>query len=229
MNLQFRGGTEKSPVRNHNEDRLWISSDGLACAVLDGCGMWGSAAEAILESLANQPISRLASPESLRSAVHKAEERWLSIAATDRRLRGAATTLDLLVAVEDGVFAAHVGDGRIYRVRGDQFEQVSTDHTWVAEQVARGELTPEEAATDPRANVITRALGLARGTEPEIVHVPLAPGDFVVACTDGIWHQLPMAELSTRLRTMAPEEVVHWALRAATLDNGTIVVGLATD
>jgi protein phosphatase len=229
MNLQFFAGTDRSPVRAHNEDRFWLSPDGRACAVLDGCGMRGRAADVIVESLEGQRVSSFTSPDAVRAAVNEAEEAWLNAMQKQRELRGGGTTLDLLVVVDDGLLVAHVGDGRVYRVHGERVEQVSTDHTLVAELVARGELTTQEAPTHPHRNVITRALGGARYTEPEIIQLSLSSGDFVVACTDGIWHQLPASEFPTALRTMAPQHFVSWALRAATLDNGTIAVGVVVD
>jgi len=107
--------------------------------------------------------------------------------ARDRpRLTGMGTTLTLAVFTGDLVEIGHIGDSRAYRYREGKLEQLTRDHSLVAEMVASGELRPEEAATHPFRSVITRALGLESAVSVDLVQSDLLPGDRFLLCSDGL-------------------------------------------
>ena len=99
----------------------------------------------------------------------------------------------------------HSGDSRLYHFRGDKLVQRTRDHSYVQALVDRGELTEEEAADDPRSNVLLHCLGTE--TEPLLSQRSLGkllPGDVILACSDGVWHHINTAELELVAGQLAP-------------------------
>jgi protein phosphatase len=92
-----------------------------------------------------------------------------------------------------------VGDSRAYRLRGDRLEQITTDHSLVAELVESGVLTPEEAERHPQRSAITRAVGTERAIEVDVFTVPAEPGDLVLLCSDGLTDMLSEDEIAAVL------------------------------
>src|SRR5262245_65530725 len=91
-----------------------------------------------------------------------------------------------LVGSADLVAIGHVGDSRAYRLRDGRLEQLTDDHSLVAELVRRGELSPEEAAVHPQRSVITRALGTEADVDVDAFTVDARPGDVFLLCSDGL-------------------------------------------
>jgi len=81
---------------------------------------------------------------------------------------------------------AHVGDSRIYLMREGDIQALTVDHSWVAEQVAQGHMTEEEAECSPRRNIVTRALGVESTVEIEATELPVYQGDLLLLCSDGL-------------------------------------------
>jgi protein phosphatase len=117
--------------------------------------------------------------ESANDAVYQA-------ALENEGMSGMGTTFSALGEEGDEVFLAHVGDSRVYLVRGGAILQVTTDHTLVEEMVRKGMLTPREARFHPRRNIITRALGTEPRVEIDIIELRARPGDVFFLCSDGM-------------------------------------------
>src|SRR4029077_15004550 len=108
-------------------------------------------------------------------------------AASDASVSGMGTTMTVAVVSDDGkVTIGHVGDSRAYRLRHDRLEQLTDDHSLVAELVRRGELTPEQAAVHPQRSVITRALGTEADVDVDVFSVEAEDGDLYLLCSDGL-------------------------------------------
>lgn len=112
------------------------------------------------------------------------------------RERGAAmgTTLTAVLLLEGRYYISHVGDGRVY-VMGNGMEQLTTDQTYVAREVARGHMTPEQAQNDARRNVLLQSIGTVRGVEPDFLKGDFYAGDSFLVCSDGFRHKLAEIEL----------------------------------
>jgi len=95
----------------------------------------------------------------------------------------------------------NVGDSRAYLLRDGQLRQISLDHSWIAERVAIGLLTPEEAAAHPGKNILTRNLGFSPETEPSVAELTLQDGDRLLLCSDGLYGVLEEREMEQLLRT----------------------------
>jgi protein phosphatase len=122
----------------------------------------------------------------MESAVQAATYFVFSMAEIDRAKTGMGTTISALLILGDYAITAQVGDSRIYRVEGEEVEQLTEDHTLIAWQLKQGLITPQEAARSPHRNVITRAVGNREYVQVDTRWVPLAPGSRFLLCSDGL-------------------------------------------
>jgi serine/threonine protein phosphatase PrpC len=221
--------TDIGASRTQNQDRIWSSESEQALAVLDGCGGEGRPADAVLVSITSalaRRVGPLTEPELL--AIYRSANAALAAAMkADESARG-GTTLDLLT-FGDTLLGLHIGDGRVYRVREGAIRQLSTDHRWVAERVALGELTESEAERHPRRNVITRAMVGSERDEPEILRSDIIARDIFIACTDGVWGAVSANILASQVSRpdigMGLDEL--FAMSRASNDNMSIALALA--
>jgi protein phosphatase len=170
-------------------------------------------------------------PHSLRfkDAIRRAHDAMLNAIRDDLRLQGMGTTVAGLL-VRDGVGAvAHVGDSRVYRLRGGELSLLTRDHTWVNEQVVAGFLTEEQARTHPLRNVVTRALGGEAEVMVDVQEVELRKGDLYLVCSDGLTSMLTDAEIKSRLVSGKPLDEICRSLIADAnerggVDNITVII-----
>lgn len=108
---------------------------------------------------------------------------------------GMATTIVIVYVHQGKAYITNVGDSRAYLYRSGVLTQLTEDHTYVNELVKSGVLTAEEAEVDSRKNVITKALGAQAKVEPDFYQVDIAKGDFLLACTDGLYDEVSDEEI----------------------------------
>lgn len=99
---------------------------------------------------------------------------------------GMGTTVVAARLDKQALSVAHVGDSRLYLVRQGVIQALTTDHSWVAEQVAQGIMTQEEAERSPKRNMVTRALGIDRTVAVDVVEIPVHDNDLLLLCSDGL-------------------------------------------
>ena len=150
-------------------------------------------------------------------------------AAADRELQGMGTTLTAAAIIGRDLFIAHIGDSRCYIINSRETLRVTRDHSVVQQLVDAGMITQEEARTHPRRNEITRVLGYARDSSPDLIHVRLYDGDSVLLCSDGLCGVLTdekIAEtvMGTHDLKRACKELVDRANLAGGPDNISIVM-----
>ena len=180
--------TDVGRARERNEDAAFVGK--AVFAVADGLG--GHNAGEVASNLALGPVASLDEMEPRKAshhvadAVRKSNRAVFDRAQQDAELKGMGTTMTAVVVSEGIAHIAHVGDSRCYLVRGGQIEQLSHDHTLVARMVSEGKLTAEQAEVHPQRSILTRALGADRDVDVEEVNVPLATGDRLVLCSDGL-------------------------------------------
>jgi len=124
---------------------------------------------------------------------------------------------------------AHVGDSRAYILRGEQLEQLTKDLSFVAEQVRRGMMTPEEASASRMQNVLIRALGIDPEVEVDVDEELLMEGETLLLCSDGLTHELSDAQIAAVLRDPdnaheAATRLIDLANEAGGRDNTTVIV-----
>ena len=140
------------------------------------------------------------------------------------------STLTFGVVKNRTLWIAHVGDSRCYALAGGKIEQLTKDHSWVAEQVRHGVLSKEEAVGHPQNNVITQAMGIDPNIEPQIVGREVKSGEQYVFCTDGLTRHVSEKEILKAINDnphpqRACDYLIELANQRGGEDNITIVLG----
>ncbi|MET1021557.1 MAG: protein phosphatase 2C domain-containing protein [Arthrobacter sp.] len=233
LRLRCGYGTDRGLRREMNEDSF-IAADPVF-AVADGMGGHeaGEVASGIcVRTLAAVP--ELASGQRIATA-GVVQEALLTADESIRQATGAraGTTLSGVVVVEQlGIphwLVLNIGDSRTYRLSKGTLRQLSVDHSEVQELVDAGEISPAEAAVHPRRHVVTRALGAGDEAEADYWLVPVAEGDRILVCSDGLNGELDDARIAGILRSQADpqaavDELIQAALRSGGRDNVTCIV-----
>jgi len=177
-----------------------------------------------------EPDRRFSTPTNrLASALRFANQVIHRAARTHPGQEGMGTTV-VAALLEGAVLSvAHVGDSRMYLIRGEAIRPLTADHALVAEQVRLGLLTEEQARLSPLRGVLTRAVGLEETVEVELDEVPLMPEDSFVLCSDGLTRAVtPPEVLETVLHVPEPqaasERLVDLANAAGGEDNTTVIL-----
>lgn len=239
MRLQMAALTHKGRVRENNEDSVFFDVRDRVAIVCDGMG--GHAGGHIASELAVRVISnglRQLKPgdwseedkvvESMKLAVFGANDHILSRARLDPSLFDMGTTVVACGFMDDRVITANVGDSRIYRIADAAIEQVSSDHSLVAERVKAGLLDPRSEEASLLANIVTRALGMDQITV-DITIEDLRPGDVYLLCSDGLCDMVDDDEMLQVVTTAANLELaclglVDLANERGGVDNITVAL-----
>jgi len=165
----------------------------------------------------------------LRTAISVANEKIQDYTAQHAESRGMGTTVVIGLVHDDRLVLAHVGDSRAYLFRGGTLQALTSDHSWVNEQVRMGFLSLSEAQKHPFRNVITKALGTKGDALADVVEVPMMAGDVVLLCTDGLNTMVSDEEIASVLgsqRELEPacEALVDVANKAGGEDNITVLL-----
>jgi protein phosphatase len=167
---------------------------------------------------------------ALVDAFKAAHQRIQQHAAAHPALEGMGTTATAVVLLSSQLLYAHVGDSRLYLVRGNTISRLTRDHSYVGRLVQSGVITPEEADKHPQRHILTAALGAGPEAEPEIGSglIPVNAGDVVMVCTDGLWSLVTDEEIRQTVVQHAPLEacraLVEMAKRRGGPDNITVQV-----
>jgi protein phosphatase len=144
-------------------------------------------------------------------------------------LAGMGTTLTLIEFGEGSVARmAHVGDSRAYMWRNGEMEQITDDHTVVAEHIAAGRISEHDAASHPQRSMLTRVLGMTPDVEIDVADIEVQPGDRFLICSDGLTNMVDDRQVARIIGKGSPEEaawtLIEEANRAGGQDNVTVVV-----
>jgi PPM family protein phosphatase len=237
MQVTAHGTTHRGLVRPGNEDSFYCGRRVLAVA--DGLG--GHAAGEIASALAIGPLEALDGREyacadlaaALAAAVREGNAAVYRDAEAHPDHHGMGTTVTAAVVCDGRAHLAHVGDSRAYLLRpGGDLRQLTTDHGPVAEAVAAGLLTPEQAAVHPERSLLSRVVGLEPDVTVDVYDpVGLGAGDRLLLCSDGLTEALAEADIA---RILAADEdpagvcdaLVDATLAAGAPDNVTVVVAV---
>ncbi len=231
--IQYGHGSHPGHKRLHNED-TYLADPGLGLwLVADGMG--GHAHGEVASALARDEIQRVvAAGGDLEMAIRQAAER-ISLRSRDPSQRAdlpMGTTIAVVQAGESGFNAAWVGDSRIYLWHGDGgLQQISRDHSYVEHLVQKGALTPSQARSHPKRNVVTQALGVTDGDFLQIAGVSQnwTRQMQLLICSDGLTEELEDGQIAGIFaKDHGPQETVdhliHAALHAGGSDNITVLV-----
>ena len=215
--------TDTGLVRDQNEDSVAPRDMGMetgrfVVGVADGMG--GHRHGEVASDIALE--AALETDGDARQRVRAANRAVVEAGDDDPDLKGMGTTLTLAVFDGTDLEIGHVGDSRAYLLRGGELEQLTTDHSLVAEMVARGDITADEAAVHPYRSVITRAIGLQREVEIDRFHCRIEAGDRVLLCSDGLTGMVPAERiLEIMVGEPNPTETV-WSLIEAANEAGGV-------
>jgi len=248
MTIEMYAATDVGMKRNHNEDFVGITPSHGFAVLADGMGGHNAGEVAsemsveiatgfLKENLTELAIAEI-DPETgftreselAKQAAMMANDVIFSTAQQNAECAGMGTTLVIAVFYGDRLSAAHVGDSRMYRLRNETLTHVTEDHSLIQEQVRRGLLTAEEARNSNIKNLVTRALGVEEGVEPDVVEDIVQAGDIYLLCSDGLTDVLPdeavrltMLEHLHDKKAMAAE-LIQMANDAGGPDNISVIV-----
>jgi len=212
--------TLKGIGREQNEDHVGSvipaaeiarARKGVICAIADGVGGHGAghiASAAAVKALLDDyyaPSSSTNVKQALRRAMATANLRVNGLSDDHAEYRHMATTLTVVVLVGASAHVGHVGDSRVYHLRGDSWKQITQDHTEVAQLVELGIVKPEMAIGHPFRHVLTRSVGQQPAMEPDFFQISIQPGDIMVQCTDGVWSEMEDREMAKIVRFREPQ------------------------
>ena len=205
MKVQIAGKTDIGKKRKHNEDNLLIEEKHNLFLVCDGMG--GHNAGEIASKHACETIKEFfldftnkininldeqftILPQDSRgfiTAIQLSNQRIFQDSQINRKRKGMGTTIAGLLINQNGYATiVNVGDSRVYRLRGNHFEQLTQDHTWLNELFEDGEISEKEATNSSEKNVITRALGIAPKVKIDVRLEPIQEKDIFLICSDGL-------------------------------------------
>jgi protein phosphatase len=228
--VEQAGRTDVGRQRSANEDSLAIRPP--MFAVADGMG--GAKAGEVASALAVEAVERAVDSNEpveahLAGIVREANRRIYDLAVADESHRGMGTTLTLAKVHGDEISLAHVGDSRAYRMRDSELEQVTRDHSLVAELERSGQITAEAAEHHPQRSIITRALGPEPDVEVDTYTLAGRDGDVFLICSDGLTSMISNDEVTSILRSSrsldeAADALIRAANQSGGKDNITVIL-----
>ena len=231
LQLRYVAHSEIGPIRKNNQDSGFASPHLLVVA--DGMG--GAAAGDLASAVAIDTVRHVDPATSgeqmlavLGSAVGQANERIAHLVDADPSLDGMGTTFTgaLFDGVELGL--AHIGDSRAYRLREDHLERLTHDHSWVQSLVDDGKISEADAAIHPHRSLLLKVLNGQPANDPDLALVPVAAGDRLMFCSDGVCGLIDDEEIEAAPRLpaldAAVERLVSEALDEGGIDNITVIV-----
>lgn len=242
--VEIAFASDPGQVREANEDSYMVVADpdpallarrGRLMLVADGMG------GAVGGERASSEVARTVTdayfgdlevsiPDALGAALHRANDDVHRMAHEDPDLRGMGSTCTVAVIHDGHAWIGHVGDTRCYRVRRGGIEQLTHDHSVIAQMLRDNLISPTEAETHPKRNVILRSIGPKPTVEVDVLGpLPLEPGDRLVLCSDGLTGHVRDAEIAELVDRLPPgkavEELVALANARGGEDNITVLVG----
>jgi protein phosphatase len=226
--LQAAGRTDVGLHRTENEDSYLIDPTIGLCVLADGMGGHASgrlastiAVNAIAEMLRNPSMLPTDGVDPLVRAIQEANTRIWTESQASPQHRGMGTTVVAIRAEGDLIHLAHVGDSRIYRLRGDELVQVTRDHSLINLYADDPALAAQFGP--PHSNIIVRAVGLREAVDVDCRPVSMEPGDEYVLCCDGLTDMVDdwiIREVLVGGRGLDPAETCEALVRAALANGG---------
>ena len=255
MRIRSSGITDVGLKRDGNEDSFSVDDSLGLYVVADGMGghLAGEVASRIAVDIINKSFRKWVEEDAGEDMIYGGRDETLSregnyilggirlankvvyeLALEQKQYQGMGTTIVVLLVTPSMIIAANVGDSRIYLVRDGELEMLSKDHSIVAEQVAMGMMTEEEAARSSMKHVLTRNLGSSEDVEPEIFELEPSNKDRYILCSDGLTDLVSNEEILEVIESAkVPEELckdfVRTVLERGAHDNTTIVSVFISD
>ncbi len=241
--MRISSYTHLGMVRRNNEDSClvippWSGSaiEKQACLFAVADGMGGQNAGEVASAIAMKTVAEWFSANARNSmSVQMVEEMFAQTNSAvwgysqeHPETSGMGNTLTMLVAWGNRALVGHIGDSRLYRLRGDSMIQLTNDHSLVAEQVRLGKLTPEQARVHPTRHILSRVMGSRQFVVPDIFETEIQVNDVFMMCSDGVSGMIDDVAIKEIMTANLPEnaalKLIEAANRAGGKDNSTAVV-----
>ena len=246
--LEITSCTDPGMVRSHNEDSVAADPVNGLAVLADGMGGYNAGevasgmattviATEVAQVLAKTPPheqeesgGNVVAERLLREQILKANTSIYQAAQSQPQYAGMGTTLVVCLFYDNRVMVAHIGDSRLYRLRGEEFTQITRDHSLLQEQIDSGLITLEQAKFAQHKNLVTRALGIDPAVEPEIREYRTEPGDIYLLCSDGLCDMVADEDISMTLEALganlnlAAQQLVQMANDNGGKDNVSVIL-----
>ncbi|MBM0740700.1 Stp1/IreP family PP2C-type Ser/Thr phosphatase [Phormidium sp. CLA17] len=230
------GLTDVGVVRKVNQDNYYIDPEGRFFIVADGMGGHAGGEEA--SHLATQTIQAYLekswhTAESSKIILEQALLEANQAIINDQRQHPArsdmGTTVVVLLFRDEQPLCAHIGDSRLYRLRGAKLDQITEDHTWVALAIRMGEISPDQARVHPWRHVLAQCLGREDLRQIDVQPVQIQPSDRLLLCSDGLTEELSDQVIASQLKSIrvcekAAAALINAAKEHGGRDNITVIV-----
>ena len=217
--LEIVSQTNPGMVRSHNEDSVTYDAEIGLVVLADGMGGYnaGEVASGIAVSVMSSEVRHHlenARPETLDSSgkelgvtllrdnVKKANLSIFRAAQSQPQYTGMGTTIVTALFYDDRVAVAHIGDSRMYRLRGEELESITRDHSLLQEQIDSGLISKEDARLSKNKNLVTRAVGIDAEVDPELHVHEVQVGDIYLLCSDGLNDMVEDGDIGTTLQML---------------------------
>lgn len=237
-------------VRAHNEDSVSVDAGAGLVVLADGMGGYnaGEVASGIAISVTTTEIARRLKLESaaaktdksaqaqdnavilLRNNIQKANSSIYHASQSQPQYAGMGTTIVAGLFYDNRVAVAHIGDSRMYRLRGGKLTAVTRDHSLLQEQIDSGLISVADARFSKNKNLVTRAVGIDPAVEPEIHVYPVQIGDVYLLCSDGLNDMVEDADIESAVYAMqanlplAAEQLIQMANDNGGRDNVSVIL-----
>ena len=246
--LEIASHTDPGMVRTNNEDSIASVPDKGLVVLADGMGGYnaGEVASGMATTVLTTELRQLledhapyavdpqsgqkAAVKMLQQQIAKANTTIYQASQSQPQYAGMGTTLVLALFYDNKVMVAHIGDSRLYRMRGNEFSQVSKDHSLLQEQIDAGMLTKEQAKLSSNKNLVTRAMGIDPAVEAEIREYETRSGDIYLLCSDGLSDMVNDEDIGMTLQALranlnlAAQQLVQMANDNGGRDNVSVIL-----
>jgi protein phosphatase len=233
--LEVASATHPGKVRSHNEDSIAADAEVGLAVLADGMGGYnaGEVASGIAVAMIAAELKKALADNKAGALDDSGAERLLGehamkanaaiyqAAQNQAQYSGMGTTLVVALWYDNRMAVGHIGDSRLYRLRGDVLEQVTRDHSLLQEQIDSGMITREQARYSQNKNLVTRAVGIDPEVDAELHTYPVQPGDIYLLCSDGLSDMVTDEDIQhtlSSLRANLPLAAEHLVQQAN--DNG---------
>jgi protein phosphatase len=235
--LEIVTRSDSGMVRSHNEDSVLANPAGGFVVLADGMGGYNAGevasgmATVLLGAALEKSFATGAPHEGegdkvrvhavLEEEIARANSSIYQAAQSQPQYSGMGTTLVLGLFYDDTLTVAHIGDSRLYRLRGEDFKPITRDHSLLQEQIDSGMITPEQARHSQNKNLVTKALGIDPAVDAEIHDYDVEPGDIYLLCSDGLNDMVEDEEIGMTLQALSANlELCAGQLVQMANDNG---------
>ena len=233
--------SDRGKLREQNEDYYYVSDENKIPALyMLADGMGGYEGGEVASRLAIDAAARYIGNhfdliehmkedilELIEDAMKYANEIVFDVAKNSEDLQSMGTTLEICLIYNNRAYIGHIGDSRIYRIRGKIIRKLTTDHSYVEQLVKDGTITKEEAKTHPKKNMLMKALGCSEYVEPDVMVKNFQPEDIIVMTSDGLTNMVDDNKIFETIKNnfeASNEMLIDMANDAGGIDNITVVI-----